>query len=178
MTATYDPLMTAMGKQKNSLEVWLTCAQAPFHISVLGRKLPSGVRLPCEQRGKACCFYWPVFIGQITGYHWRFHQKIISCYFLTLGRTEEKKTSECGPYCLPGVPGQVPAHPGPLSLSENKPYTSVSTFYLPASGIKMPAQRKLSQVINLPKKGLLFQLLLPGEGRGKYYRSLTQASFT
>lgn len=70
----------------------LVALQMPFHISALDRKLPSGVCLPCQQGGDACCFHWPVFLGQIIGYHWRFHRKNLSCYFLTLGRTREKKT--------------------------------------------------------------------------------------
>lgn len=35
MAANYDPLMTAIGKQKNSLEVWLTCVPSTIpHFSV------------------------------------------------------------------------------------------------------------------------------------------------
>lgn len=176
MAAIYESLMTPKVKQKKSQKCACLGLQMLSCISVLNRSLPSGAHLS-SQRRRACYFNCPVvFFGQIIGYNWRL-ENYLMLFSDILNRTEaNNKTSESWPCCLSGGHRQDTC---PSCTPQRIRAAHESAHFIsPLSDVQMPEKRILSQVKNHPKKDLFFQVFSPGEGRGKYYRSLSEASVT
>lgn len=165
-------------KQKRSQKSSCLRFQTLSCILVLNTNLPSGVHLPCQEGCQSCCFNWLGFGGQTICYNWR-SQNHLMLFSYSLNEIESNnKTSESWPCCLLGSQARHLHILHWLGHLRIRAAHRSACFISLLSDIKMPVKRKLSQVINHHRKGLFFQVFLPGEGRGKYHRSLGQASLT